>query len=104
VALQDTTGSGRADKVVRFGPTAAEGNKGGTGIAIYNGYLYAETNDRIVRYKLPANGIVPTGAPQTVISGLPLTGDHPMHPFAIDTEGNLTWDGTRSTGLIIGSC
>ena len=92
VALQDTKGSGRADKVVRFGPTAAEGNKGGTGIAIYKGYLYAETNDRIVRYALPANGIAPTGAPETVVSGLPLTGDHPMHPFAIDTEGNLYVD------------
>ena len=64
VALQDTNGSGTADKIVRFGPTAAEGNKGGTGVAIYNGYLYAETNDRIVRYALPANGIAPTGAPQ----------------------------------------
>jgi glucose/arabinose dehydrogenase len=92
VALQDTKGAGRADKVVRFGPAAAQGDKGGTGIALYNGYLYAETNDRIVRYALPANGIVPTGAPQAIVSGLPLTGDHPMHPFAIDREGNLYVD------------
>lgn len=92
IALQDTTGDGRADKIVRFGPTAAEGNKGGTGVALYNGYLYAETNDRIVRYAMPTNGIAPTGAPQTIISGLPLTGDHPMHPFAIDSEGHLYVD------------
>jgi mono/diheme cytochrome c family protein len=29
---------------------------------------------------------------ETVVSGLPLTGDHPMHPFEIDTEGNLYVD------------
>lgn len=92
IALQDTKGDGQADKVVRFGPTAADGNAGGTGIAIYKGYVYAETNDRIVRYALPANGIEPTGAPQTVVSGLPLTGDHPMHPLAIDAQGNLYVD------------
>jgi glucose/arabinose dehydrogenase len=94
IALQDSNGSGHADKIVRFGPTAADGNHGGTGIAIYNGYVYLETNDRIVRYPLPTNGkgIAPTGAAQTVISGLPLTGDHPMHPFAIDAHGNLYVD------------
>src|SRR5437879_6023130 len=31
IALQDTKGDGRADKIVRFGPTKAEGNAGGTG-------------------------------------------------------------------------
>jgi glucose/arabinose dehydrogenase len=92
IALQDTKGDGRADKIVRFGPTKADGNAGGTGIAIYEGYVYAETNDRIVRYKLPTDGIEPTGAPETVVSGLPLTGDHPMHPFAIDAEGNFYVD------------
>ncbi len=92
IALQDTKGDGKADKIVRFGPTAAEGNKGGTGIAIYKGYVYAETNDRIVRYALPANGIAPTGAAETIVSGLPLTGDHPMHPIAIDPQGNLYVD------------
>jgi glucose/arabinose dehydrogenase/mono/diheme cytochrome c family protein len=92
IALQDTKGDSRADKIVRFGPTKAEGNAGGTGVRIYNGYVYAETNDRIVRYKLPTDGIEPTGAPETVVSGLPLTGDHPMHPFAIDPQGNLYVD------------
>jgi glucose/arabinose dehydrogenase len=92
IALQDTKGGGRADNIVRFGPTKADGNAGGTGVALYQGYLYAETNDRIVRYQLPANGIEPTAAPETVVSGLPLTGDHPMHPIAIDPQGNLYVD------------
>jgi glucose/arabinose dehydrogenase/mono/diheme cytochrome c family protein len=92
LALQDTTGSGRADKVVRFGPGVESGNAGGTGIALYNGALFAETNDRIVRYALPPGAIAPTGAPEVVVSGLPLTGDHPMHPFKIDGQGGLYVD------------
>ena len=45
-----------------------------------------------MRYALPASGIAPTAAPETVVSGLPLTGDHPMHPFQIDKQGNLYVD------------
>ena len=92
LALQDTTGSGRAAKMVRFGPGVESGNAGGTGIALYHGALFAETNDRIVRYALPPGAIAPTGAPEVVVSGLPLTGDHPMHPFKIDAQGALYVD------------
>jgi glucose/arabinose dehydrogenase/mono/diheme cytochrome c family protein len=92
VALQDTTGDGRADVVARFGPGAETGNAGGTGIALHNGALYAETNDRIVRYALPVGAVVPSGAPEVIVSGLPLTGDHPMHPFRIDAQGGLYVD------------
>src|SRR5450631_4013936 len=77
VALQDTKGDGHADVSIRFGDTLAGGSHGGTGIALYNGALYAEVNDRIVRYALPAGKIAPTGAPEVIVSGLPLTGDHP---------------------------
>jgi glucose/arabinose dehydrogenase/cytochrome c5 len=92
VALQDTHGDGRADVILRFGDTAASGAAGGTGIALYNGALFAEVNDRIVRYALPAGTIAPSGSPDVVVSGLPLTGDHPMHPFAIDAQGELYVD------------
>jgi glucose/arabinose dehydrogenase len=89
VALQDNDGDGQADAAIRFGDTVAKGAHGGTGIALHNGGLYAEVNDRIVRYSLPDEGIAPTGSPETIVSGLPLTGDHPMHPFAIDARGGL---------------
>jgi glucose/arabinose dehydrogenase/mono/diheme cytochrome c family protein len=92
VALQDTKGSGHADVNIRFGQTVADGSAGGTGIALYNGALYAEVNDRIVRYALPAGTVAPTTAPEVIVSGLPLTGDHPMHPFAIDARGNMYVD------------
>jgi glucose/arabinose dehydrogenase/mono/diheme cytochrome c family protein len=87
VALEDTTSQGKADVIERFGATPESGGHGGTGIALYGGYLYAELNDQIVRYKMTPGSIVPTGRAQVVVSGLPLTGDHPMHPFAIDADG-----------------
>jgi glucose/arabinose dehydrogenase/mono/diheme cytochrome c family protein len=92
VALQDVNGNGAAATTIRFGDSAAQGSHGGTGIAIYNGAIYAEVNDRIARYKLPAGAIAPAGAPEVIVSGLPLTGDHPMHPFVIDPNGNLYVD------------
>jgi glucose/arabinose dehydrogenase len=92
VALQDTTGDGRADVNVRFGETHEQGSAGGTGIAVYNGVLFAEVNDRIVRYALPAGEIAPAWASEVIVSGLPLTGDYPMHPFAIDAQGGLYVD------------
>jgi glucose/arabinose dehydrogenase len=92
IALQDTHHDGRADKTERFGPTFADGDHGGTGIAIYKNYVYAEMNDRIVRYALPSTGIAPSARSQTVVRGMPLGGDHPMHPFGIDARGNMYID------------
>ena len=89
LALRDSTGTGRADQTQRFGATPAEGGRGGTGIGFYKGALYAEINDRIVRYPLRPGETVPRAKPETVLRGMPLDGDHPMHPFAIDAEGNL---------------
>jgi glucose/arabinose dehydrogenase/mono/diheme cytochrome c family protein len=92
VALQDTKGTGRADVAERFGESVASGGAGGTGIALYKSSIYAEINDRIVRYPLAAGSIVSNGSGDTILSGLPLTGDHPMHPFIINSKGELYVD------------
>jgi glucose/arabinose dehydrogenase/mono/diheme cytochrome c family protein len=92
VALQDKRGSGKADVIERFGETVQTGGAGGTGIGLYKGWVYAEINDRIVRYSLPGDSIVPQSTPDTIVSGLPLGGDHPMHPFIINTEGSMYVD------------
>jgi glucose/arabinose dehydrogenase/mono/diheme cytochrome c family protein len=92
VALQDTSGAGKADVDQRFGETVQSGGAGGTGIGIYGGALYAEINDKIVRYTLPAGSVVPRDPPQTIVTGLPLGGDHPMHPFVIDAKGSMYVD------------
>jgi glucose/arabinose dehydrogenase len=99
VAMRDSNHDGRADVIKRFGASLASGGAGGTGIALYKGGLFAEEKDKIVRYALDS-GFVPTGAPTTVVSGLPLTGDHPMHPFVIDSTGMLFMD----VGTATNSC
>jgi hypothetical protein len=42
-----------------FGETAPTGGAGGTGIALYKRSIYAEINDRIVRYSLSTDSVVP---------------------------------------------
>jgi glucose/arabinose dehydrogenase len=97
VALQDTAGTGNANVNQRFGETVQSGGAGGTGIGLYKGAVYAEINDRIVRYALPTGSSIPRDPPQTVVSGLPLGGDHPMHPFAIDADGSMYVDVATAT-------
>jgi glucose/arabinose dehydrogenase/cytochrome c5 len=97
VALKDTQGTGKADVNQRFGETLNSGGAGGTGIALHDGFLYVEINDKIVRYKLPHGSIIPKGPSQTIVMGLPLGGDHPMHPFAIDADGSLYVDVASAT-------
>jgi glucose/arabinose dehydrogenase len=88
IALKDTKGDGHADVVRTFGAPKS----GGTGIGIYKDGLYAESKDRIVRFTLSGGDVAAKGEPETVVSGLPLNGDHPAHPFAIDASGNIFVD------------
>jgi glucose/arabinose dehydrogenase/mono/diheme cytochrome c family protein len=97
VALHDSTGTGRADVEERFGQSVQSGGAGGTGIALHNGYVYAEINDRIERYALVNGSVAADAKTEIVVSGLPLGGDHPMHPFVIDTRGNLFVDVASAT-------
>jgi glucose/arabinose dehydrogenase/mono/diheme cytochrome c family protein len=89
VALKDTKGTGKADIQLRFGPSITEGAHGGTGIWRFKHWIYAEANDKIVRYDIGSGQPAADARPEIVLSGMPITGDHPMHPFAIDGEGNL---------------
>jgi glucose/arabinose dehydrogenase/mono/diheme cytochrome c family protein len=97
VALQDKTGAGKADVIARFGETVQTGGAGGVGIGLYKGSIYAEINDRIVRYALSGDSIVPKGAAETIVSKLPLGGDHPMHPFIIGADGSIYVDVATAT-------
>jgi hypothetical protein len=51
VFLQDTTGDGKADIIKQYG------NYGGTGMAIYNNFLYSSSDSSVYRYSLTATGI-----------------------------------------------
>ena len=93
VALRDADHDGRAEMVERFGTIHQDGKPGGgTGIAVHDGALYAEVDNKIVSYALGADSPAPKSQPQTIVTGLPQGGDHPMHPFAIAPDGSLYMD------------
>lgn len=85
VALRDVNHDGRADTMVYIG----KGAKGGTGIALADSFIYVDEQTKIVRYHLASGALEPTGAAQTVISGIPIAGDHNARNFIIDSKGNL---------------
>jgi glucose/arabinose dehydrogenase len=90
VALRDANRDGRAEVVQRFGPLHQDGKAGGgTGIALVGEALYVEDAGKIVRYPLRAGALVPQGAPDIVLSGLPTEGRHIVHAFAIAQDGSL---------------
>jgi glucose/arabinose dehydrogenase len=82
LAMRDTDGDGKADVIRRFG------KPGGTGIALWKGWLFADERTRIVRYPLAAGSLEPSGEAEVVVDGLP-TGGHAARNFAIDASGNL---------------
>jgi glucose/arabinose dehydrogenase len=45
-----------------------------------------------VRYAISTDSMTPTSASETIVSGLPISGDHPMHPFAIGQTGDMYMD------------
>jgi glucose/arabinose dehydrogenase len=71
IGLRDRDGDGRADETSQFSP-----GLGGSGIAWRNSSLYFGANDRVLRFRLPAGRLTPTGGPDVIVSGLPSTGDH----------------------------
>jgi glucose/arabinose dehydrogenase len=82
-ALRDTDKDGHADRVEKVGQT------GNTGIALWNGYLYVDQGDRITRYRRAAGDLVPSGAAETIVSGLPLNPGHRARNFAISSDGTM---------------
>jgi glucose/arabinose dehydrogenase len=82
-ALRDTNGDFVADETTPFGDVR------GTGILLFDGYLYASDNVAVYRYKLDDRALVPTAARETVVSGFPVERSHADKTFAIDPKGTL---------------
>lgn len=84
IALRDTDGDGRLEQKQEFG------SGGGTGIALHDGWLYSSTNSAVSRYRYTPGELVPSGEPQTIVTGLP--DEHNTHnakAFAFDGQGRL---------------
>jgi glucose/arabinose dehydrogenase len=77
VALRDTDRDGQSDMQQRIG------SGGGTGIALDGNALYATAGNSIVRYRLAAGTLNPIGKPDTIVTGLPMTGSHHSHNFVL---------------------
>jgi glucose/arabinose dehydrogenase len=82
VALRDTNRDGRADRIERIG------ERGGTGIALHGGFLYQDVGEAIVRWPIRAGELRPSGAAETVLSGLPTDG-HGAHSIVVGPDGAL---------------
>ena len=82
VALRDTTGDGRADVKEYFTDRA------GSGIDIYNDYLYFSTDTSVYRVKLEEE-LVPTQEPELVIGGFLSQPQHESKSFTFDNDGHI---------------
>ncbi|GAA4413652.1 sorbosone dehydrogenase family protein [Nibrella viscosa] len=81
--LRDTNNDGKADDIKGFG------NFPGTGIGIYNGYLYASSDTSVYRYRL-TNGMIAEGTqPEPIVVGLALQRGHSAKSLAISPDGRL---------------
>lgn len=82
-ALHDSKGDGHFDVVRKFGSGSA------TGIGFYNGYLYVAQPTQVIRFKMTAGQMVPTGQPEIVASGFDSAREHNDKGLAFDGKGFL---------------
>ncbi|MDZ7724500.1 MAG: PQQ-dependent sugar dehydrogenase [candidate division KSB1 bacterium] len=83
VALRDADKDGQADEIEYFAPFA------GTGIDIYQGYLYVAPDTAVYRYKLTPGELLPQSQPEPVITGLQEQRQHAAKPITFDKDGHL---------------
>lgn len=82
MALRDRNGDGVAEERNKFGDAHA------SEVALFDGYLYTENGTDILRYKLSAGSLGPSGAAEEVVTGLP-KGGHAAKTFTIARDGSL---------------
>jgi glucose/arabinose dehydrogenase len=83
LALRDQNHDGTADIQQYFGEPRANA------VALTKTHLYVAYRDRIVRYAKETGELVPAGALETVVSGLPGTGDHARKNIQLDGSGAM---------------
>lgn len=90
IALRDTNGDGRADIIKKFGGSAKERGYG-TGMRIYNGYLYFSSELVVYRHKLKPGELVPTSEQEIIMTDDHAHGmhEHIAKPLSFDNKGNM---------------
>ncbi|WP_226989235.1 hypothetical protein [Desulfuromonas sp. TF] len=83
VALRDNDGDGSLEQEERFF------DDGGTGIGIWQDYLYFATPGTIYRSKLIAGKLLPAGKIEMVVSDFPPQEQHAAKSFALSGKGDL---------------
>ncbi len=84
VALRDSDGDGRSDRMESWG------DEGGSGIALGDGALFFATNTAVLRYPLATGSLTPAGPPDTIVSGLPDDRNHASKSIALHpTDGTI---------------
>lgn len=81
--LRDENGDGQADVIKYFG--AYEG----TGVRIYNGYVYFGADTIVVRFKLQEGQLEPSGDAEVVAAGFSNQNQHESKPITFDHAGNM---------------
>jgi len=82
VVLVDDNGDGEADQKEYFGSGS------GTGIRVYQGYLYYATDDQVFRQLFQNGEAIPSAEPELIVS-LPKQYQHEAKSIALDGKGNL---------------
>ena len=83
VALRDANGDGRFEVKETFGSGST------TGIGLRNGYVYLAHPLTIERLRLTNGTLKPTGAAETIVTGLPTEAQHQDKGIAFDGNGSL---------------
>lgn len=82
VRLADTDKDGRADEIGYFGACQ------GTGIELYDNFLYFGTDTSVIRFPF-GEGDRPSETFETIVEGYPLEYQHATKTFCMDTIGNV---------------
>lgn len=83
LVLRDADGDGVAEQREKFGA------KGGTGMAFFDNHVYFSNDTSVVRWPWTDGPLVPTGAPETIVTGLAVQRGHAAKPFTISSAGDL---------------
>ena len=92
VAMRDTDNDGKADIIERFGIYEYESHYG-TGMRIYDGYLYFSTAGEVYRQKLSWGDLVPDSEPELILRDDFKNDEHGYShiakPLAFDGQGHI---------------